>query len=105
MNQKGQRHVVDDGTGTLDSEPGGMTVEVGESLAGEGSSSRTQWRTLELAVIIGHRPLLVMVDSGLTGNYIHTRECVVCGIEIEAEDQVEEPKMADGIVVRTEGRV
>ena len=47
----------------------------------------------------------ILVDSGLTGNYIDARECATCGIKIEAEDQVEELRMADGIVVKIEGRV
>ena len=47
----------------------------------------------------------VLVDSGSTGNYINTRECTARRIKIEAEDQAEELRMADGIVVKTEGRV
>ena len=42
---------------------------------------------------------------GSTNNYIDIREYAARGINTEAEDQVEELKMADGIVVRTEGRV
>ena len=86
--------------------PGGTTVEVGESTAGVDSSSRTpKWRTLELAARIGRRPMRVLVDSGSTGNYIDARECTARRIKIEAEDQSEELKMADGTVVKTEGRV
>ena len=70
-----------------DSVPGGTTVEVGESMAGVDSSSRTpKWRTLELAVRIGRRPMRVLVDSGSTGNYIDARECTTWRIKIEAED-------------------
>ena len=47
----------------------------------------------------------VLVDSRSTGNYIDVGECVACGIKIEAEDQGEELKMADGTVVKIEGRV
>ena len=47
----------------------------------------------------------VLVDSGSTRNYIDARECTTRKIKIEAEDQSEELKMADGIVVKTEGRV
>ena len=51
--------------------PGGTTVEVGESTAGVDSSSRTpKWRTLELAVRIGRRPMRVLEGFGSTGNYI-----------------------------------
>ena len=86
--------------------PGGTTVEVGESTAGVDSSSRTpKRRTLELAARIGRRPMRVLVDSGSTGNYIDARECTARRIKIEAEDQSEELKMADGTVVKTEGRV
>ena len=89
-----------------DSVPGGTTVEVGESMAGVDSSSRTpKQRTLELAARIGRRPMRVLVDSGSTGNYIDARECTARRIKIEAEDQSEELKMADGTVVKTEGRV
>ena len=47
----------------------------------------------------------VLVDSGSTGNYIDARECVARRIKIEVEDQTEGLKMADGTVVKTEGRV
>ena len=75
-------------------------------MAGVDSSSRIpKQRTLELAARIGHRPMRVMVDSGSTGNYIDARECTARRIKIEAEDRSEELKMADGTVVKTEGRV
>ena len=45
------------------------------------------------------------MDSGSTGNYIDARECAARRMKIEAEDQPEELKMADGTVVKTEGRV
>ena len=86
--------------------PGGTTEEVGESMAGVDSSSRTpKRRTLELAARIGRRPIHVLVDSGSTGNYIGAQECTAWRIKIEAEDQSEKLKMADGTVVETEGRV
>ena len=89
-----------------DSVPGGTTVEVGESTAGVDSSSRTpKRRTLELVVRIGRRPMCVLLDSGLTGNYINAQECTTWRIKIEAEDQAEELKMADGTVVKNDGRV
>ena len=89
-----------------DSVPRGTTVEVGESPAGVNSSSRTPKRkTLELAARIGRRPMRVLVDSGSTSNYTDARECTARRIKIEAEDQAEELKMADGTVVKTEGRV
>ena len=70
------------------------------------SSSKTQRRrTLELAARIGWRPLRVLVDSGSTGNYIDARGCAARRLEIEVEDQPEELKMADGTVVKIEGRV
>ena len=85
---------------------GGTTVEAGESTAGVDSSSKTQRRrTLELAARIGRRPLRVLVDSGSTGNYIDARECAARRMKIEAEDKPEELKMADGTVVKMEGRV
>ena len=51
--------------------PVGTIIEAGEFTAGVDSSSRTpQRRTLEVAARIGRGPLRVLVDSGLTGNYI-----------------------------------
>ena len=47
----------------------------------------------------------VLVDSGSTGNNIDARECTARRIKIEAEDQSKELKIADGTVVKTEGRV
>ena len=89
-----------------DSVPGGTTVEVGESMAGVDSSSRTsKRRTLELAARIGRRPMRVLVDSGSTGNYIDAREYAARRIKIEEEDRAEELKMAYGTVVKTEGQV
>ena len=86
--------------------PGGTTVEVGESMAGVDSSSRTpKRRTVELVARIGRRPMCVLVDSRSTGNYIDARECTTRRIKIEAEDRSEELKMADGTVVIAEGRV
>ena len=83
---------------------GGTIVEVGDSMAGVDSSSRIPMRrTLELATTIGSRPIRVLVDSGSTGNSINARECIARRIKIEAEDQVEELKMADGTVVKIEG--
>ena len=82
----------------------GTTVEVGESTVGVDSSSRApKRRTLELAARIGSRPICVLVDLGSIGNYIDARECATQRIKIEAEDQAEELKMADGTVAQTEG--
>ena len=94
------------GVESPDCVPGGTTVEVGEPTAGVDSSSRTpKRRTLELAARIGRRPMRVLVDSGSKSNYIDVREFLAWRIKIEAEDQAEELKMADGTVVKTEGQV
>ena len=45
------------------------------------------------------------MDLGPIGNYIDARECIAHGIKVEAEDQTEEPKITNGTMVRTEGRV
>ena len=45
------------------------------------------------------------MDSGSIGNYIDAREYTVRRRKSEAEDHAEEFKMADGTVVKTEGRV
>ena len=58
-----------------DSDIGRAIVELGESMTGLDSSNRTHVRhTLDLAVRIGCRPLIVLVDSESTGNYIDARE-------------------------------
>ena len=49
--------------------------------------------------------MLALVDSELTSNNIDARMCTASGIKIEAEYQAEELNMADGTVVKTEGRV
>ena len=78
----------------------------GESTTGVDSSSKTQRRrTLELATRIGRRPLRVLVDLGSTGNYIDARECAARKMKIEAVEKPKELKMADGTMIKTEGRV
>ena len=47
----------------------------------------------------------ILVDFGSTSNYIDARECTARRIKIEAKDQSEKPKMADGTMVETEGRI
>ena len=47
----------------------------------------------------------VLADSRMSSNDIDAQECVACGIKVEAEDQSEELKMADGTMVRTKGQV
>ena len=47
----------------------------------------------------------VLLDSGSTSNYIDSQECRARGIKIEAEDQAEELKMADGTKVKVEEQV
>ena len=55
-----------------DGDLGKATVWVGDSLLDMESSSRTQkWRrSLELVAKVGSRSMRILVDSGLTGNYI-----------------------------------
>ena len=52
---------------------------------------------------IGCRPMRVLVESELIGNYIDARECTTRGIKIKAEDQAEEFKMPNGTMVKIEG--
>ena len=106
VNQATQPLDADGSISVLDCDSGRTTVEVEEAAAGAASSSRTQRRrTLELAARIGRRPLTVLIDSGSTGNYIDARECTARKLKIEIEEEAEELKMADGSVVKTEGRV
>ena len=56
---------------------------VGESIVGVDFSSRIPWRrTLELAAKIDYQPLRVLVDLGLTGNYINPQECAARGMKL-----------------------
>ena len=88
-----------------DSDLGKATVWVGDSLLDMESSSRTrQWRcTLELAAKVGSWSMRILVDSGLTGNYIDARECAVRKLQIQEEEVVEELRLADGSTIKTEG--
>ena len=45
------------------------------------------------------------MDLGSTSNYIDAQECASRGIKVEAEDKLEELKMADGTMVKTKGRI
>ena len=90
-----------------DSDLGKAIVWVGDSLLDMESSSRTrQWRrTLELAAKVGSRSMRILVDSGSTGNYIDARECTARKLQIQKEEAAEELRLADGSMVKTEGRV
>ena len=63
---------------------GKAIVWVGDSLLGMESSSRTRKssRTLELVAKVGSRLMRILVDSGLTGNYIDAQECAVRKLQI-----------------------
>ena len=88
-----------------DSDLGKATVWVGDSLLGMESSSRTQkWhRILELAAKVGSRSMRILVDSGSTRNYIDAQECVVRKLQIHNEEALEELRLANGSIVKTEG--
>ena len=43
------------------------------------------------------------MDPGSASNHIDATECTTRGMKVEAEDKVEELKMADGTMVQTEG--
>ena len=78
---------------SLDNVPRGTTIEVGKSIVGVDSSSRTpQWSTLEILARIGHQHLRVLVDSESTSNYIDAQECIARRIKVEDEDQGKEVK-------------
>ena len=88
-----------------DSTEGGMAIEVVESVWSMDSSSKTIRRTLELAGRIGKRPVLMLIDLGVTGNYVSAQECAARKIKIEKEKKGKELTMADGSKVKTIGRV
>ena len=52
-------------------------------------------------------PLTHSCFSGMRSidNYIDVQECATHGMKIEVEDQAKELKMADGAMVKIEGRV
>ena len=87
--------MVDDDT-LFDSIEGGMAMEVIESVWSMNSSSKTLRRTLELVGRIGKRPVCMLIDSGMTGNYVSAQECVARKIKIEKEKNGKELTMADG---------
>ena len=87
-----------------DNTEGGMAVEVVESMWDMDSSSKTL-RTLELAGRIGKRPVRMLIDSGVTWNYVSAQECAARKIKIEKEKNGKELTMADGSKVKTIGRV
>ena len=47
----------------------------------------------------------MLIDSGATGNYVSAQECAVRGIKIEKEKDGKELTIADGLKVKTIGRV
>ena len=88
-----------------DSTKGGMVVEVVESMWRMDSPSKTPRRTLELAGRIGKRPVCMLIDLAVIGNYLSAQECAMRNIKIEKEENGKELTMADGSKVRTIGRV
>ena len=61
--------MVDDAA-LSNSTQGGMTEEVVDSVWSMDSTSRTPKRTLELASRIKKRPVRMLIDWGVTRNYI-----------------------------------
>ena len=90
-----------------DNDLGKVTVWVGIPLLGMESPSRTrQWcHTLEVAAKVRSWLMRILVDLGLTGNYIDARECAVKKLQVENEEAVEELCLVNGSIVKTEGRV
>lgn len=48
---------------------------------------------------------MVLVDVTSNSDCVDASECVARGLKVEAEDQPEEHKMANGSVIKTEGRI
>ena len=107
QSQVTRRTVDEDITGSSNHVSEEATIGGMESAWGLDSTSRTQRNTLELAGRIGKKPLKVLIDSGSTGNYISTQECVARGLRIDPGRacEREELRMANGSVVQTAGSV
>ena len=71
---------------------------------GIAAAERTQ-KTFELAGKIGRKPLSILLDSGSTGNFVSARICTAIKLKPEKDANPEELKMADGSIVKTEGKV
>ena len=74
----------------------GMAIEVVKSVWGLDSSSKTLGRTLELAGWIGKRPVCLLIDAGVAGNYVSAQECIARKIKIEKEKNGKELTMLMG---------
>ena len=96
--------MVDDAA-LSDSTKEGMTEVVVESMYSMNSTSRTPRRTLELVGGIGKKPVRMLIDLDVTGNYISDQEWGTRRIKIEKEQGGKELMMADGSSVKTLGRV
>ena len=60
---------------------------------------------MELAGRVQKYPTRVLLDSGLTGNFISTQFVAAAGLKVQPDPEWEEVTLADGSKLRTEGRV
>ena len=73
-----------------------MTIVAADTQSVTLVSSKTLRRTLELPGQIGKRPIRMLIDSNVIGNYVSAQECVARKIEIEKEKNGKKLTMADG---------
>ena len=66
---------------------------------------QTHKGTLELAGRIGRTPWKLLVDSGLTRNYISTRVCTVHNLKVKEDRTPDRLTMANGSTPQMKGKV
>ena len=78
-------------------------VAIAES--GVNSAVRIHGNVLELAGRVQNYPTRVLLDSGLTGNFISTQFVAAVGLKVQPDPEWQEITLADGSKLKTEGRV
>ena len=92
------------GSGPSDGSAGGSTIQDTVAINAVGTV-RTPRRTLALAGRVGKYRWPILIDSGLTGNYVSAQVCTVCRLKVERHQNPKELILVDGSKGRTEGQV
>ena len=73
--------------------------------SGVSSAVRIHGNVLELASRVQNNPTRVLLDSGLTGNFISTQFVAAVGLKVQPDPEWQEIMLVDGSKLKTEGRV
>ena len=73
--------------------------------SGVSSAVRIHGNVLELAGHVQNYPTRVLLDSGLTGNFISTQFVAAVGLKVQPDPEWQEIMLADGSKLKTKGRV